>query len=550
MPPTAAAQRDGTGVRDSDGADAGAGAGLMRRAAADAAEAIRRIDELLRHRRTAEAERLCNELVSAEPARVEPWLLQARVRQQRQDFPGMLASAQKAADVAPQSSLARFTVVEAQLHCGLTQEALRSLDELARTAGRDLAALQRLVEFNTHCGRHAQAHESAIAALALHPRETSMLFAASSSALALGRIDEAEAHLDALIAIDPADGDAYYNRSTLSTQTARSNHIEELRVLLAGPNARRVEVPGNYALAKELEDLGEYSASFQALQRGATARRRQLSYDVSSDENAIAQIISTFDAAWLARPAGGHDVEGPIFIVGLPRSGTTLVERILASHSLVSSAGEINDLALAVTRAAASSSKEQMIRRAADADLTTLGSTYWQSVRGHGFDSRFVIDKTPLNYLYLGLIHRALPRALIVHVRRHPLASCFAMYKTLFRMAYPFSYDFADLARYYGAYHRLMEHWRTSLTGRLLEIDYESLVDDPEGWSRRLVEFCGLEWEAQCLRFHELKAPSATASAAQVRRPLYRDARDHWRRYETELAPLQSLLERAGVKLP
>jgi hypothetical protein len=184
---------------------------------------------------------------------------------------------------------------------------------------------------------------------------------------------------------------------------------------------------------------------------------------------------------------------------------------------------------------------------AGDIAPAALGKAYCEAVRGWSDGPTHLLDKTPLNFLYAGLIAQGLPRARIVHVRRHPMAVGHAMFKTLFRMGYPFSYDLADIGRYYGAYAKLMAHWRDVLGPRLIEVEYENLVDDLHAQSRALVSACDLSWSDACLAFHENKSPSVTASAAQVRRPLYRDSRDLWRHYETQLAPLAEALHAAGV---
>jgi hypothetical protein len=237
-------------------------------------------------------------------------------------------------------------------------------------------------------------------------------------------------------------------------------------------------------------------------------------------------------------------------VLGLPRSGTTLVDRILSSHSKVASLGEIQDFALVLIEGAGQArDKADLIRRSAAMDHAALGRAYRSRIAERDPRALFAIDKTPLNFLYIGLIALALPNARIVHVRRGAMDGCYAMYKTLFRMGYPFSYDLGDLAAYRIAYERLMAHWRGALPGRMVEIDYEALIADQEGESRRLVAACGLDWEEACLDFHRNPAPVATASAVQVRAPIHDRSVGLWRRYETGLVPLADALGKAGIAL-
>jgi hypothetical protein len=237
----------------------------------------------------------------------------------------------------------------------------------------------------------------------------------------------------------------------------------------------------------------------------------------------------------------------------LPRSASTLVERILGSHSAVESAGELHHFALALVDAvrrragAAPLNRQALVARSAELDFPGLGADYLARVRAGGCTAARFVDKMPLNYLYCGLIQRALPQARIVHVSREPMAACYAMYKTLFNDGYPFSYDVAELAQYYAAYRRLMQHWHATLPGAVFEMTYEALVADPDAQTRRLLSFCGLEWQDRCSDFHLNPAASTTASAAQVRQPLYRTSVSQWRHYARELAPLRDELIAAGI---
>jgi tetratricopeptide (TPR) repeat protein len=476
------------------------------------------------------------------------WQLLARARQQLGDLPGMLEAAARAGDVASGKPAALFLRAEAMLQCGQVREGRALLDRIEESAGTDVNAWARLVEFRTHGGQHAAAERAARRAVQLRPGDRALRYALAAALVATGGFEEAERLFDALVAEPPHDGDAGYNRATLRRQTPQRNHVAELESLLEAVGDRDAQIPVCHALAKELDDLGEHARSFACLARGAAARRRRLAYRVEADEQTMARIAARFDAAWLAIAGNGIDADGPVFIVGLPRSGTTLVERMLLQHPQVGSVGEVNELALAVMRTAGrANGREDLVDRAARVDPAKLGAAYWGAIEGYEAGGPKVIDKTPLNFLYLGLIARALPRARIVHLRRHPIASCYAMYRTLFRMGYPFSYDLEDLGRYYVAYERLMRHWRAVLGDRVFDLDYERLVAEPEALLRRLLAHCGLDWHAACLHFERDPSPSATASAAQVREPLYRRSVDAWRRHAQALEPLSAVIAAAGI---
>ncbi len=427
---------------------------------------------------------------------------------------------------------------------------LEALHALAADAGRRPDLLQELGLRYTLLGLHVEAGHCYAQAAALRPDDPACLYNHATALIALGELDAAEATLDRVLALAPGDGDAWYNRATLRRQTPQRNHVAQLEQQLSRLAPEDAgEIALCYALAKEREDLGEHAAAFAALRRGANARRRRLQYRVEDDLETMRLIAATFDAGFFARGHTGHDDLRPLFVVGLPRSGTTLVDRILGSHGSVASRGESSDLAQALVRLAGpANGKADLVRRSAQLDFAALGRAYCATLPA-GAQAR-TIDKTPGNFLYLGLIAAALPQARIVHLRRNPMDACLAMYKTLFRMAYPFSYDLDDLARYWLGYDRLMAHWRQVLPAdRFLEVDYEQLVAEQEPVSRRLVEHAGLTWDEACLAFERNPQPTLTASAAQVRRPIYRSSVGLWRRYEHELAPLHRHFEHAGVRI-
>jgi hypothetical protein len=350
----------------------------------------------------------------------------------------------------------------------------------------------------------------------------------------------------------PQNGYAYYLRSTLRTQTEASNHVAELRARLQAPfqdDSGRAAC--QYALAKELEDLGQDDASFATLTEAAATKNRTLQYDLPSDLAAIEAIRSAYTAEAMQADVAGHDEEGAIFIVGMPRTGTTLVERMLSRHTDVAAAGELMDFGQALIKATQPRFDELPDNTPAEASLTmdfaALGRAYMATAREAALGSRMFIDKMPINFIYCGIIQKALPKARIIHLVRDPMDSCYAVYKTLFGQAYFFSYNLDGLADYYATYHRQMRHWHEVMPGQILDVHYEDLVTDPEGQARRILAFCNLDWQDAVLAPSENEKPSMTASAAQVREPIHARSVQKWRRYEAGLAPLKARLQAAGV---
>ena len=421
-----------------------------------------------------------------------------------------------------------------------------------KAAGNDASLLDAIGSLYSSIGDQNVAVEAYSRAIALDPREATYWFNRAAVERFVGELDKAEADYDQAILLKPNDCEAQLNRSELRTQTQGRNHIDELGRLLSSGLPWRGEVQIRYALAKEHEDLGRYGDAWRQLENGARLRRAHLSYRVDTDVDTVQWIIDAFPSVE-ARPLELTSRPRPIFIVGLPRSGTTVVERILGSHSDVFAAGELNHFAEALTTAARAQSRgqplprQQLIELSRQLDFSKLGEDYIYRVRQVTFRQDHFTDKMPLNYLYCWLIRQALPQARIVHVTRHPIASCYAMFKTLFKDGYPFSYDLGDLARYYVGYRRLMRHWHATMPGFIFDISYENLVLDQEDETRRLLSACGLEWQDDCLHFHANPAATTTASAAQVRRPLYDTSLGQWRNYEQQLDRLRSDLLAAGI---
>jgi tetratricopeptide (TPR) repeat protein len=439
---------------------------------------------------------------------------------------------------------------------GRHRDACEAAAEALRSAPPDPVLLDAIGGVFSHANDQERALAAFDRAVALAPGNAHFIFNRAAVYRFLGRLRAAEADYDRVIGLQPADYEAYLNRAELRTQSADSNHIGALEALLAqGIEDWQGEVQVRYALAKEYEDTGDYQKSFQHLEAGARKRRNHLHYDVAVDVATVDWIMDAFpgEAAGPGPSRGATPLEAPIFIVGLPRSGTTLVDRILGSHTAVHCAGELTHFALCIVDAvrrrsgAAQLARRELVAGSANLDFAALGRDYLDRVPELPAGARRFTDKMPLNYLYCGLIRRALPNAKIVHLTRQPMAQCYAMYKTLFKDGYPFSYDLDDIARYYIAYRRLMDHWHATLPGAILTMSYEALIEDQLGQTRKLLDFCGLDWQDACADFHRNPAPSTTASAVQVRRPLYDTSVSQWRQYASHLAPLAEQLRAAGI---
>lgn len=367
----------------------------------------------------------------------------------------------------------------------------------------------------------------------------------------LGHFGAAARSFRHAISIDPDNPEPYYLLTRVEKQTLSNNWIPALERIFALPDADGLRtLRAGHALAKTYEDFGDLAQSFAWLGKAKAIRGRARRYDQQNE-------IKIAEAAMALAAGGGVGAqsEEPIFIVGLPRTGTSLVDRIVSSHPSVQSAGELNNLPQlikAVTQTPGNRAFDVPTLRAADRiDLARLGAAYVESTRPVTGEKPRFIDKAPINYLLAGLIHRALPNARIICLMRDPMDACLSLYKQMFASEHPY-YDFAyrleNVARAYALFRRVAEHWRRSLPpDRYLEVSYEDIVDDLDGEARRMIAFCGLPWDDRCLSFHKNASAIATPSAAQVRQPIYRSALGRWRAYGALMAPAREALAREGI---
>jgi len=370
----------------------------------------------------------------------------------------------------------------------------------------------------------------------------------------LGNLEAAEAAVGTCLELSPDDANAHLLRAGLRTQTTTSNHVDELQRAYAAAGEKRSDrVKTGYALAKELEDLGEYERSFAYLAEASKLRRSAAQYNPEIDIATMREIRATFTQQFFARDAEGHVSAEPIFVIGMPRTGTTLVDRILGSHSVVHSAGELQAFAVELTALCGDPSGSRqattldMVHRAAEVDFAALGENYIAATRPATGSTAHFVDKLPLNFLYAGLIHRALPKAKIILLERDPMDTCYAVFKTLFLGIYPYSYDLEELAKYYVAYRELIDHWQSVMPGVMHTVRYEELVTEPRPVIENLLEHCNLSFEDACLAFQENPAAVTTASAAQVRSGFSTGSIGNWRNYRKQLQPVADILRAAGV---
>ncbi|GAB3385840.1 tetratricopeptide repeat-containing sulfotransferase family protein [Lysobacter fragariae] len=434
----------------------------------------------------------------------------------------------------------------------LFREAVEAADVAVNLGPADPLTFDTLGVVYSQANAHEKAAQMFRRAAVMLPDVPSFRFNLATSLTFSGDLAAAEQEYEECLARDPRYWKAHLGLAQLRRQEQDNNHVRRLESLVQQyPGDTTAQMYLHLALSKELEDLGQREQSFDHLVVGKSAGRRT---GYASDRDA-----AMFDALQqvFANPVAagaGHSSEEPIFVIGLPRTGTTLVERILSSHPQVHSAGELQNFGVILKRASGSRTPDLLdpdtIARAAGLDWDRVGRAYIASTRpGTGHTPRF-IDKLPHNFLFAGHIAQALPNAKIVCLRRNPLDSCLSNFRQLFAQAsphYDYSFDLLDTGRYYVMFDRLMAHWQRVLPGRILEIDYETIVDAQEASTRRLLEFCGLPWDEDCLRFEQNQAPVSTASAVQVREPIYRSALQRWKQYESQLAGLRVLLESAGI---
>jgi tetratricopeptide (TPR) repeat protein len=453
--------------------------------------------------------------------------------------------------LAPNYRIARQEYAGVQVELHRYAEARRELDRLLKD-DPDNPALRTLYAASAvGLGEHERAIGLYQALLTGTAADAEVHLSIGHALKTLGRTSEAIAAYRRAAACRPDFGDAYWSLANLKTYRFTAQELAQIRTGLADAATGTIDrYHLCFALGKALEDEGEFAESFRYYERGNALKRPECRYRPEIIENNTRQQIKVCSKDLFASRHGwGAPSREPIFIVGLPRSGSTLLEQILASHSQVEGTQELPNIQQMVTRLRGRDPDPQnplyppVLASMRAEEFRALGEEYLAATRVYRTDRAFFIDKMPNNFRHLGFIHLMLPNARIIDARREPMACCFSNLKQLFAQGQEFTYSVDDIARYYRTYLELMRHWDQVLpAGRILRVHHEDVVDDLEGNVRRILEYCGLKFEPQCISFHETKRSVRTASSEQVRQAIYREGLDQWRNFEPWLDPLKVAL--------
>jgi tetratricopeptide (TPR) repeat protein len=512
---------------------------------------IRRIEEA-REALSADApktaEAIFRDILRADPAHVAALCGLAAVSltaSRAQDAIRLLKHALKQSAHLP---LARRGLSQALLAQAALSEAKATVLDLLKMEGENPGNWVLLGTVYTRLMRQEEALTAFEEAARLNPAEVRLRLSIGHLNKTLGRRSDCEQAYKRCLEMDPGMGEAYWSLADLKNYVFSDPEITSMQSLLKGEDGDDEDQAHlHFALGRAFEHKNDYPAAFDHYATGNRRRRKTVPFDIAAFENKTRRVRECFDCEFFAsREGSGYPDPSPIFIVGLPRSGSTLVEQILASHSSVEGTFELPNL-LTIVREfdhadAAHDAYPEIVRTAPPEYLGDLGRRYVEETAPLRGARQYFIDKMPNNFSHVGLIHAILPRAVVIDVRRHPMDACFSTYKQHFAEGQSFSYDLEDLGRYYRCYLSLMDHWDTVLPGKVLHLQYEQLIREPEAQIRRLLGHCSLPFEPACLAFHETKRPVRTASAEQVRQPLYTSGVGYWRHFEAQLAPLRHAL--------
>lgn len=489
-----------------------------------------------------------------EAVRLDPDFPQAHynlgnVRQQNLEFEGAIASYQQAVRLKPDYVAALNNLAVLRKKLGDFEEADSACRRALKIDPDYPEAVCTLCRLTALRGDPEKALAACKGALESSPRKE-LIYGALGDILAeLGRKKEACEAYRMELSHSEVPGHVYYRMAQVKKYDPSDSDITEME-----QRYNRTVIPEEkqflcFALGKAYEDIGDYARAFGYIDEGNTIARAAYSYSPAEDRGFFRRLQNIFNARFFQEvQGGGHDDPTPVFVVGMPRSGTTLVEQILASHSNVYGAGERPDLARLIHEGVRRKGFERIedgISELEPEEYRRIGAAYISCLRAFDAGAERIVDKMPHNFFWIGVITAALPQARIIHCRRTPLDTCWSLYKNIFDVPHKYAQDLSELGQYYRLYTQLMDHWQKMLPGKIYELTYEKLIQDQETETGKLLEHCGLAWEDSCLDFHRTQRQVLTSSTGQVRRPLYTSSINRWQSYGEQLKPLIDMIRRA-----
>ncbi len=509
-------------------------------------EAVR----LMRDGKLGKAERLVRELLKKYPVDVSAIRVLADIGIELGQVKDASNLLQRCLELAPDFHAARHSYARVLVRGQKPEAALHEAELLLSHEPNNPNFLTLKASILVRIGDHQQALEIYEKVLKNYPNQARAQMSYGHTLKTVGRLDESIDAYRQCIRLSPEVGEAYWSLANLKTFRFGDDDIKNMRnqVTAEGGDADDQSHLA-FALGKALEDHAEYDESFKFYQRGNAIRRIEHQHNQKINVLESLRQVRTLNKAFFEQRKGwGCQAPDPIFIVGLPRAGSTLLEQILASHSQVEGTSELQDI-IAISRKLAGKSRENPSGKYPEhlAEMTTeqfreLGERYLETTRIQRSDTPIFIDKMPNNFRHIGLIHLILPNSKIIDARRHPLGGCFSGFKQLFANGQTFTYGLEDIGKYYRDYIKLMDHWDEVLPGRVHRVQYEEMVADTDTQIRILLDYCRLDFEEQCLRFYETDRAVRTPSSEQVRKPIYKDGLEQWRNFEAHLDPLKEAL--------
>lgn len=491
-------------------------------------------------------------IVQLDPSQIDAWLRLSMLEQKAGHYRAALEYVRRAAAVAAHGAWKHLAAVSLQLLHFDELEQAHDLIASADWASADVIRQSPSLSQHLWLSGYYDAALKMIDAASKRVQPNHLLSYSRANALRYrGRLAEATVEFERCIALAPSYAPAHWSLAYHCPSQPRGVRVDRIQSALAAVQEGSLDQADLcYALFKELDDLGDTQAAWQALQRGAAIKRRSLHHDSRKQRDAVQALREAVNATFIAAPAPvpRSDSHTPIFIVGMPRTGTTLLERVLGGHTQVASAGELNDFASALSWESdhffAGADDPRSVAKLSGVDFASVGQRYLQRTARHRGARAFVIDKNPANFLNAGFIARALPEAKIICLVRNPMDACFSSLKELFAGdAYPYSYDLVELADHYDEFHQSVAHWQQVLGSRFHVVQYEQLVATPEAVARAAMAFCGLAYEEGCIDVENNAAPVATASSSQVRQPIHARFLNAWKPYASHLTMLQQRLQ-------